>query len=237
MRTASSTIAFALLLAGCGGTPRLASTPAVTVTNLESLPAPNAKDRAGSQRPYLIGPFDKLSVSVFGIGELSQKVQADASGRITLPLVGQIQASGLTSEELAREVENRLRGRYVREPHVTINVEETVSQVISIDGEVKEPGLYPVVGRMTLMRAVATAKGVAEFANLRDVVIFREVGGRRFAGLYNLQAIRRGVYADPEVFANDRIVVGTANARRIFKDALQLVPLVTTPLIVALQNN
>ena len=108
--------------------------------------------------------------------------------------------------------------------------------MITVDGQVKEPGLYPVIGKMTLMRAVATAKGTAEFAKLDDVVIFRTVNGQKLAALYNLKAIRRGYYNDPEVFANDVVVVGDSQARRLFKDALQLVPLLTTPLIVALQQ-
>ena len=118
-----------------------------------------------------------------------------------------------------------------------MNLKETVSQVITVDGQVKKPGLYPVVGKMTLMRAVATAEGTAEFARLDDVVIFRTVKGQQLAALYNLKAIRRGNYQDPEVFANDVVVVGDSQARRLFKDALQIVPLLTTPLIIALQNN
>jgi polysaccharide export outer membrane protein len=125
----------------------------------------------------------------------------------------------------------------VRDPQVTVNLKETVSQVITVDGQVKRPGLYPVIGKMTLMRAVATAEGTAEFAKLEDVVIFRTVKGQQLAALYDLKAIRRGNYGDPEVFANDVIVVGDSQARRLFRDALQIVPLLTTPLIIALQNN
>ncbi|WP_196782026.1 hypothetical protein, partial [Salmonella enterica] len=73
---------------------------------------------------------------------------------------------------------------------------------------------------MTLMRAVATAKGTTEFAKLDDVVIFRTVNGQKMAALYNLKAIRQGAYDDPEVFANDVVVVGDSPARRLFKDIL-----------------
>jgi polysaccharide biosynthesis/export protein len=102
---------------------------------------------------------------------------------------------------------------------------------------VKEPGLYPVIGHMSLMRAVATAKGASEFAKLDDVVIFRTVDSQRMAALYNLKAIRRGAYEDPEIFANDVIVVGDSSARRLFKDALQILPTLTTPLILLLQGS
>jgi polysaccharide export outer membrane protein len=128
-----------------------------------------------------------------------------------------------------------LRVRYIKDPQITINLRETVSQVVTVDGAVRNPGLYPVVGRMTLIRAVATASGLSEFADQSDVVVFRTVNGQKYAALYNLKAIRRGVYDDPEVFANDIVVVGESEARRLFRDLLQLAPVLTTPLVVALQ--
>tara|TARA_R110000850_G_scaffold1592_1_gene8760 strand:+ start:270 stop:977 length:708 start_codon:yes stop_codon:yes gene_type:complete len=225
-----------LLLSACGQTV-LGGSPNVTVVPSETgLPEPMRVDLMGSNRPYLIGPFDKLKIDVFGIEDLSKEVQIDASGRLSFPLVGVVEAAGLTPGELSVELERRLQGRYVRDPQVTVNLEETVSQVITVDGQVTKPGLYPVIGRMTLMRAVATAGGAAEFAKLDDVVIFRSVDGQQLAGLYNLKAIRRGNYPDPEVFANDVIVVGDSQARRLFRDLIQASPLITTPLIVLFNN-
>ena len=228
------------MLASCGS-PQLGgagSASDVSVVKAGVLPEPLRVDLFEQTRPYLIGPFDKLVIDVFGIEELSTKeVQTDAGGRISFPLAGIMEAAGKTPSELEVEIENRLRGQYVRDPQVTVNLKETVSQVITVDGQVKEPGLYPVIGKMTLMRAVATAKGTAEFARLDDVVIFRTVNGQKLAALYNLKAIRRGMYNDPEVFANDVVVVGDSAARRLFKDALQLVPILTTPLILALQSS
>jgi len=225
------------LLAGCAGPGQLGGASNVQVMQGD-LPAPDRSDLLGESRPYLIGPFDKLMIDVFGIEELSKKeVQTDASGRISFPLAGIIEAAGKTPAEIEDEIEARLRSRYVRDPQVTVNLKETVSQVITVDGQVKKPGLYPVIGKMTLMRAVATAEGTAEFAKLDDVVIFRTVKGQQLAALHNLKAIRRGNYQDPEVFANDVVVVGDSQARRLFRDALQVVPLLTTPLIIALQNS
>lgn len=234
-----------IILSACAGTKPLgqgknsvASLPGVQVTKSGELPPPERTDLVEQNRPYLIGPFDKLIIDVFGIDDLSKKeVQTDAGGRISFPLAGIVEAAGKTPAEVEEELEGRLRGRFVRDPQVTVNLKETVSQVITVDGQVKEPGLYPVIGRMTLMRAVATAKGSAEFAKLDDVVIFRTVGGQKMAALYNLRAIRRGYYDDPEVFANDVVVVGDSAGRRLFKDALQVAPLLITPLILLLQNN
>lgn len=227
-----SVLFMAILLASCAGQTILGGSPNVTVASSEGLPEPTRVDLLSSNRSYLIGPFDKLKIDVFGIDELSKEVQIDASGRLSFPLIGVVKASGLTPGELADEIESRLQGRYVRNPEVTVNLKETVSQVITVDGQVAKPGLYPVIGRMTLMRAVATAGGAGEFAKLDDVVIFRTVDGEQLAGLYNLKAIRRGNYSDPEVFANDVIVVGDSQARRLFRDLIQASPLLTTPLII-----
>ena len=227
-----------IILSACTGTVQLEGHSSLQVIDGIVLPAPTRNDIVQQDRPYLIGPFDKLVIDVFGIEELSKKeVQTDASGRISFPLAGIIEAAGKTPAEIESELQDRLRERFVRDPQVTVNLKETVSQVVTVDGQVREPGLYPVVGRMTLMRAVATAKGTSEFAKLDDVVIFRTVENQRYAALYNLKAIRRGLYDDPEVFANDIVIVGNSQSRRLFKDFLQIIPLLTTPLVVALQNN
>ena len=224
------------LLPACGGQTVLGGSPSVTVVTGPGLPEPTRVDFFGRRRTYLIGPFDKLKIDVFGIEDLSKEVQIDTSGRLSFPLIGVVEAAGLTPGELSTELERRLQGRYVRDPQVTVNLEETVSQVITVDGQVLKPGLYPVIGRMTLMRAVATAGGTSEFAKLNDVVIFRNVNGEQLAGLYNLKAIRRGNYSDPEVFANDVLVVGDSQARRLFRDLIQASPLLTTPLIILFNN-
>ena len=239
MPTRFSLLLLTTLLASCGSSTLgdAGSASGVQVVEQGQLPEPLRVDLFEQNRPYLIGPFDKLIIDVFGIEELSkQEVQTDAGGRISFPLAGIMEAAGKTPGELEEEIEQRLRGQYVRDPQVSVNLKETVSQVVTVDGQVKKPGLYPVIGKMTLMRAVATAEGTAEFAKLDDIVIFRTVNGQKMAALYNLKAIRRGYYDDPEIFANDVVIVGDSTARRLFKDGLQLLPLLTTPLIIALQQ-
>ena len=225
-----------LLLTACAGSQALQGSDKVSILPAGQLPAPQRGDLFERDRPYLVGPFDKLTIDVFGVSDLAaREVQVDASGRLSYPLVGVIEAAGKTPGEIEEEMEQRLRRGFIRNPQVTVNLRETVSQVITVDGQVKEPGLYPVIGKMTLMRAVATAKGVDELAKLDDVVIFRTVNGQRFAALYNLKAIRRGSYDDPEVYANDIVVVGESSARRLFKDALSVLAIAATPIIVAIQ--
>ena len=223
-------------IVGCS-TPALQHpAPNLTVLQQTELPRPETGDLLTPDRPYQIGPFDKLKIDVFGVSELDRAVQTDASGNFLYPLIGVINAGGATPAELAADIESKLRGRYVRNPHVTVNLVESKSQLVTIDGEVRRPGSYPVIGKMTLIKAIAAAEGTAQYASLKDVVIFRTVNDKRYAGLYNLAAIRDGVYDDPEIYANDVIVVGDSPGRRLFQDLLQASPLITTPLIILAQQ-
>lgn len=226
-----------LTLASCASTTMVGGSPNMHVVQGNELPAPDRSDMMlVEERPYLVGPFDKLTIDVFGIEELQQReVQVDASGRMSFPLAGVIEVAGRTPGEIETLLKTRLSERYVRDPQVTVNLKETVSQVVTIEGQVRRPGQYPVIGRMTLLRAIAKAEGTDEFSKLNEIVVFRSVKGQELAALYDLRAIRRGAYPDPEIYANDVVVVGDSKARRIFKDFLQVLPLLTTPLVIALQ--
>ncbi len=226
----------AAAMAGCARTPPPQSSAHLTVIpDSGVLPAPTREDLTAGDRPALIGPLDTIQVDVFNVPDLSREMQVDASGRIAMPLVGTIDARGKTAGELARAIEDALRGRYVRNPEITVNIKSSVSQVVTVDGQVAEPGLYPVTNQMTLMRVIASAKGVSEYARLEEVVILRTVDNRRMAGLYDLGAIRRGAYADPAIYANDVVIVGDSPARRRFRDFVSLTPIIAAPLIAVLQ--
>ena len=235
----SAAAAVMLALSACSYGPTGGDLASTGVTQrVSEMPAPTVADAQLATQPYLIGPYDKLTIEVFGIQGMEQReVVADSAGRISFPLAGSIDAAGKTPAEVSDIITQRLRAAYVRDPKVTVNLKESTSQGVNVDGQVKQPGVYPVIGQMTLQRAIASARGLEEFAKADDVVILRTVDGQRYAGLYNLAAIRRGNYPDPQVFANDTVIVGESRQRRLFKDLLQVVPLLTTPLIIALQNN
>jgi len=231
-----SALVAATLLASCASGPRqLTPGPHLTVLPATELPPPEGVDPRTGVRVYRVGPSDRLAISVYGVPDLSQTLLVDSSGRIAVPLAGAVEVAGKTPDEISREITQRL-STYVRNPQVSVNLEQSVSQVVTVDGQVTEPGVYPVVGRMTLMRAIAVAKGATEFARLQDVVVFRTVGDRQMAALYNLAAIRRGTYPDPEIYASDVIVVGDSPARRLFRDILQASPLFVAPIVALLQR-
>ncbi len=236
MHKICSAVLLAASLSACVGRAPLESTPRLTVVSGSmALPAPSRADLTPDARPSLIGPLDTIQVDVFGIPDLSREVQVDAGGRIAMPMIGTVEASGKTSAELASAVQIALRKNYVRNPEVTVNIKSSVSQVVTVDGQVVEPGLYPVTNQMTLLRAIASAKGFSEFAREEEVIILRTVDGRKMAGLYNVGAIRRGAYDDPAIYANDVIVVGDSPQRRLFRDLVSLAPLLAAPLIAVVQ--
>ena len=190
-----------------------------TVAQATALPEPTRADLKYDDRPYYLGPYDRIAIDVFGMPDMQRVIQVDASGRIAYPLAGVVEVAGVTPFELARVLEDRLRASYVRDPQVTVNLEAAQSQFVTVSGEVKTPGPYPVIGRMTLNRAIARAGGLSDFARTNEVVVFRTVGGEQYIGLYNLEGIRRGNYEDPEIFSNDMIIVGESRFRRLFSDA------------------
>lgn len=222
-------------MAACSA-PRMIDTGRVGITTPDALPQPTLQDLTRGQRAHLVGPFDRIAVEVFGLPELSRQVQVDANGRIALPLVGPINVTGQTLEQLELLIAERLRNGYVRDPRVTVSVLETVSQVVTVDGEVRQPGVYPVAGPMTLMRAIARAQGTTEFARTSFVVLFRTVNGRQMAALYDLRAIRLGAYEDPPIYPQDLVVVGESQARRLFPQIIQGVGLLLSPLITTVGN-
>lgn len=238
MRNIAVLLAMSLALAGCGSRPELVSSSAVQVLPDNQLPVPSRADFSPPpDRPVYIGSYDKLLIDIYGITEAEPKeIQVDGSGRISVPFLGSVEVGGKTTQEASDAIEAGLRTKSVRDPHVTINLFQSASQVVTVGGEVKEPGIYPMAPNMTLLRAIARAKGENELAAKDDIVVFRTVGQQKYAALYSLKAIRQGLYADPEIFSNDTIMVGDSDSRRIFRDVLQILPILTTPIILALQR-
>lgn len=223
-------------LGGCGGTPPIAMAPAIEEAPANVLPSPSSVGANGSYQ-YVIGPLDAISIEVDGFPDLLREVVVDGEGMISYPMSGPVVAAGMTTTELARALEARMRENHVRDPRVNVNMVEAVSQILTVDGEVNKPGLYPVYRNMTLTQAVALASGETDFARTSAVLVFREVGSKQYVGLYDLTAIRYGNYADPKVYPDDRIVVSEAEARRLLQLIGPFVSLLTTPLVYLINQN
>lgn len=207
------------VLGGCTSSARLDErSDAVQVAT--ALPAPDSARPVLDLQTVHIRPDDVIAVSVFGAPELDREAKIDAAGNFSMPLTGAIPAAGKTSQELASEIENKLRGKFLKNPRVSVNLKEAAARTITVDGAVRQPGVYPVNGSMTLQRAIATARGADDAANIQNVIVFRTVSGRKMAAMFNLRDIRSGRYPDPDIYPDDIVVVGESSARRFMKDVM-----------------
>ncbi|QLH40941.1 MAG: polysaccharide export protein [Defluviicoccus sp.] len=150
-----------LVLAGCS-----ASTPSATSDMTESA-LPESKDISG----YKLGPGDRIRLTVFGHEDLSGEFEVDGSGNVSLPLIRDIKAQGLTVRELEQEVASRLSPDYLKNPSVSVEVLNY--RPFYIYGEVNKPGSYPFVNGMTVVNAVALAGGFTYRARTGRVRIIR----------------------------------------------------------------
>lgn len=212
--------AVALLLGACAG-------PKVTLPRGEQAYAafpPRTSDQA---REYRIGPLDVLSINVFKEPDLTFKeLQVDAGGNLAYPLIGGIRAAGKTAAEVSAELARRLNARFLRDAQVSVTVASSVSQNVTIEGNVVEPGVYDISGgSTTLLQAIARAKSPTRTARLDQVVVFRTVNGERLGGVFNLADIRAGRAADPELRGGDMVVVGFSALKGAFRDFLTAAPL------------
>lgn len=175
---------------------------------------------------YRVGPLDRLDVTVFQEPDMSLKgALVDAGGNISMPLIGRVQVSGHTPLELSDLLAAKLREKYFVNPQVSVSIASSVSQRITVQGEVEEPGLYQLTGPTSLLDAIALAKGEGENASLRQVAIIRMVDGKRMGAIFDIQRIRRGEDSDPEVQARDVIIVGHSNGKQVWHDLLKAAPL------------
>lgn len=169
--------------------------------------APDAPAALATEDSYKLAPLDVITVTVFQVPDLSRDYPIDFTGRLTMPLVGSVGAMGLSTGELATQLQKRLGEKYLHDPNVTVALKESGSRVVTIDGAVKDPGVFPATGPLTLMQAIAVAKGVDGTANPRRVAVFRMIGGKRSAAAFDLTSIRRGENNDPAIYAGDTIIV------------------------------
>lgn len=173
---------------------------------------------------YLIGPQDLLKVEVFEVPALTRSVRVNSSGQVSLPLIGRIQAEGLTGEQLADHIAARLAKDYLQNPQVTIFIEEFTSQRVTVTGAVKTPNTFPLKGRTTLLQVIAAAGGPTSVADKESVRILRaEPGGTRKVLQYDWEAIRNGNAPDPEVQGQDVVQVDASGLKEVAKEVIEFV--------------
>jgi len=172
-----------------------------------------------------LGPLDVITVKVFGAPDLSGDYQVDYEGKLKLPLINEVDAMGQTRLSLARVLKSKYEENYLQNAEVTILMKNSRDRTFAIDGSVARPGRYPIKVETSLMEAIATSGGVDEYANLKRVVVFREVNGEKYVAGFNLKSIRDGDTPDPEIAKDDIIIVDGSKLPEARREIISSLPL------------
>lgn len=207
--------------AGIGPASVRAANTQAPLQPLDRLPARAVEGPA----VYRLGPMDVVAVDVFREQDLTRDVRVEENGEISLPLVGRVVASGKTTAELERDIAARLQAAMLENPSVSVRVKEYLSQRVTVEGAVSQPGVYPLTSRTSLLQMIATAHGLDEMANPGACVVFRVVDGQRYAAAFDIRQIRAGRMVDPELLGGDTVVVDYSGIRANYRDFLSLYPL------------
>jgi polysaccharide biosynthesis/export protein len=157
---------------------------------------------------YVIGAQDVLAISVWKDAELTQTVPVRPDGKISMPLLNDIQAAGLTPNELKAQITEGLK-KFMADPIVTVIVTQINSQRVYITGEVVRAGAYPLLPQMTILQALSSAGGFTQFANTKGIYMFRMVNGKQVDFRFNYKDVIHGKNTNENVVlqAGDTIVV------------------------------
>jgi polysaccharide biosynthesis/export protein len=172
-------------------------------------------------KDYRVGPNDLIDVEIFEMDNLKRTVRVNAAGAVSLPLIGHVLIGGMTTQEIEARIAERYSEKYLQNPQVSVFVKEFTSERITIEGAVGRPGLYPLTGRITLLRAMAMAGGFGSIANTSEVMIYRNnEQGTREVAVFDVEKIRAGKAPDPAIQGDDLIVVQRDSTRVLLKDSL-----------------
>jgi polysaccharide export outer membrane protein len=190
-----------------GAEPGHAQTPNA-ITSLATLPGEASRPEAVPASDYVIGPEDQLSVIFFQNRDMSADVVVRPDGKISLPLLNEIQASGLTPEQLRQHISLEAK-RLIQEPNATVVVRQINSRKVSIIGSVQKPGTYPLSGPTTVLQLIGTAAGLKEEANGRKIVIIRTERGRQVNYTFNYKEViaQKNIGQNIELRPGDTVIV------------------------------
>jgi polysaccharide export outer membrane protein len=164
------------------GQPTPGTTPPRTTMAATGLPVPS---------DYTIGPDDVLGIVFWRDTDMTGDVTVRPDGNITLPLIRDVRAAGLTPDQL-REVIQKAAVKFINDPNVTVVVRQINSRNAFITGEVTRPGPYPISGQLTVLQLIAIAGGLTEFADAKQITIWRKTGEKTETLKFNYKDVSRG---------------------------------------------
>lgn len=146
---------------------------------------------AADDTNYVIGPEDVLVVSVWKEPEVSGAVNVRPDGKISMPLLNDVQAAGLTPMALKNDITEKLQ-KFISEPRVTVMVTATNSQRVFVLGEVGRPGTLPLSPNMTVLQAISASGGLTPFANQKKIYVLRTEAGKQTKHMFNYKEVVKG---------------------------------------------
>jgi len=183
-------------------------------TGNDEIPSTTSATGAGSKKAatadpnYVIGPQDVLDINVWKEPTVSRTVPVRPDGKISLPLLDDVQAAGLTPMQLSDSLTEKLK-KFMAQPEVTVIVTQINSQRVYVIGSVARPGAYPLTPAMTILQALSSAGGFTQFANEKKIFLLRTVGGKQTKFYFNYKDVINGKhsYQNLTIVAGDTIVV------------------------------
>jgi polysaccharide export outer membrane protein len=192
-------VALSVALAAGQNTLSQAAKPEAQETPASAQAGPDDQPKSVDPDKFLIGNDDVLAINVWKETELSRSVPVRSDGKISLPLVGEVQASGQTPRQLEQAIAVKLKS-YISEPEVTVIVQQINSQKFNILGQVARPGSYPLTNSITVLDAIAVASGFRDFAKKQSIYILRQnPGGGQSRIPFNYKDVIRGKNAEQNV--------------------------------------
>ncbi|MEO1066165.1 MAG: polysaccharide biosynthesis/export family protein [Pseudomonadota bacterium] len=207
-------------------TPFAASTNGSdTLERVTFLPPPDTNVSVDVTR---IAKNDLLKIDVFQVDELDRTIRVDANGAISMPLIGIVDAAGQTIPELEETLETRYAQDYLQNPQITVFVEESFAQRVTVDGEFVRSGIYPITHQSTLLDAIAQARGLSPVGDEEKIFLYRRFSDGVRVVQISLQDVRAGREPNPRVFAGDTIVAFKSGRRVAFQNLKEALGLATT---------
>lgn len=156
------------------------------------------KTSATTDPNYVIGPQDVVDISVWKENELSRSVPVRPDGKISLPLLSDVQAAGLTPMQLAAQITTGLN-QFMNNPQVTVIVEQINSQRVYILGEANRIGTYTLLPGMTVLQALSNAGGCSPFANTKKIYVMRDMNGKQMKFFFNYKEVVAGKHPEQNI--------------------------------------
>lgn len=205
-----------------------ASSPEPVIGMAASTPRADLGQQGYSQmrsKNYQLRPSDQISINVFREPDFSmENVRIGVEGNISMPMLGSIPAAGMTAAQLEQNVAQRLATAGLRTPMVSININEHASHLVTVEGAVESPGVYPFQPGSRLSSALAMGGGLARTAKSEQVAVFREGPDGIMVAKFDYGQMAQGTMLDPILEPSDRVVVGTDGLSVFWQDFLKSVP-------------